>query len=252
MTAYKIIVLTRGVVAAVSPEDFERVNVFSWVPIVWKGEVYVSRNAAGRTLSLHRFICGLEYGDGRHVDHWNSNGYDNRRCNLRVCSQSENLRNARKRRGSFHSSYKGVSRRPNRNLTKPWYARIFAGAHHHLGYFATEVEAALAYDSAAREMFGAFARLNFQDNGGHPPVAPPEVVGQSLGAASAYCGQRRRASQYVGVYAHGRGWLWKVMHKSERHVKGNFNTQEEAARSRDAFIVANGWPHRLNFPEELS
>ena len=55
--------------------------------------------------------------------------------------------------------YKGVVRSRN-----GWVARIGHEREvRYLGYFATEEDAARAYDAAARELRGEFARLNFPD-----------------------------------------------------------------------------------------
>ena len=115
MAAYKLIKLTRGVVAVVDAKDYERVNKHLWRPAVQAGRVdRVASDGDNATfgdnvtLLLHRFILGLEQEDGQHVDHWNHNVYDNRRCNLRVCSKSENGMNQRKQSGTV-SQYKGVA-----------------------------------------------------------------------------------------------------------------------------------------------
>lgn len=101
---------------------------------------------------LHTFLTGWPL-----VDHANGNGLDNRRANLRPATPAQNLANARPRGGA--SSFKGVTWRADR---RQWRARITAsGRRHQLGYFKTEVAAALAYDVAARTMFGEFARTNF-------------------------------------------------------------------------------------------
>lgn len=96
------------------------------------------------------------------TDHRNHDGLDNRRANLRPCTRAENQRNCRVLQGRKKSSkYKGVSIDKGR-----WRAKIGTGAKRYLGYFATEVEAAIAYDAAARERFGEFACTNAEIFGG--------------------------------------------------------------------------------------
>lgn len=94
------------------------------------------------------------------VDHINGNGLDNRRENLRISTQAQNLWNAKKHKDSS-SIYKGVSKR--RNDTN-WSARIMKnGKAQHIGMFTTETEAASAYNRVAKELFGEFAILNTVD-----------------------------------------------------------------------------------------
>lgn len=93
------------------------------------------------------------------IDHINGNGLDNRRCNLRICTQAENVRNNRGRMG-MTSQYKGVSKWEGQ-----WIATITShGKQVRIGQFATEHEAALAYDAAARELHGEYAHLNLPDH----------------------------------------------------------------------------------------
>ena len=105
-------------------------------------------------LYLHRLIMGNPEGS---VDHINGDQEDNRRENLRSCNQSQNCANSKISRNNT-SGYKGVSW--NRALKK-WHAYIMVNRKRiHLGYFASKIRAARAYDKAATQYFGKFARLN--------------------------------------------------------------------------------------------
>ncbi len=92
-------------------------------------------------------------------DHKNGIVGDNGIDNLRLVTTSQNHMN-RRPKASGSSRYKGVTRTSRRTS---WMARIGIGGKRekHLGTFKTEEEAARAYDAAAREHFGEFARLNF-------------------------------------------------------------------------------------------
>jgi hypothetical protein len=105
---------------------------------------------------LHRLLMNAV--QTQQVDHANGNSLDNRRENLRFCTSSQNSQN---RRRTSTSGFKGVSLKP-RYKSKPWEANIkVAGKLKYLGRFQTPEEAAKAYDSAARDMFGEFAHTNF-------------------------------------------------------------------------------------------
>lgn len=112
---------------------------------------------------MHRLILGLA--PGQVGDHRNGNGLDNRRENLRMATYSQNNQNARPS-SKKASPFKGVSIRCNRfggrYKARPWAAEIHVdGRKIGLGSFPDEVSAAKAYDVAAREHFGEFAKLNF-------------------------------------------------------------------------------------------
>lgn len=77
---------------------------------------------------------------------------------MRICSPENNKRNTRKWRTPTSSKFKGVCF--DKKWGK-WTAQITNGKKIHLGRFGTELEAAQAYDKAAKEHFGEFAVLNF-------------------------------------------------------------------------------------------
>lgn len=145
--------------ATVDDEDFDSLSQYKWFAVL-RGRTtkifYVMRAAGHGQRSMHRFILKAS-GDSRVVDHINRDGLDNRKQNLRLCSQRENMRNSKQRNGS--SRFKGVhwiSARPNL-----WRAEIRSeNGSEHLGYFTCEGCAAIAYDQAARNLHGEFARIN--------------------------------------------------------------------------------------------
>lgn len=157
----KMIPLTQGFVALVDDADYERVCQFNWMADVKPKTVYAIRATVkddGRktTQYLHRFILGVT--DRRvQVDHRDHNGLNCQRYNLRPATNQQNCQNSRSRGGA--SQFKGVAWNKQK---RKWVASIGAnGRHKSLGYFHDEVDAALAYDAAAREQYGTFAYTNF-------------------------------------------------------------------------------------------
>lgn len=157
-TMTKSIPLTQGKVALVDDQDYERVSAFKWHFI--KG--YAARNgrveARRKYIYMHREI--LDVPDGIEVDHRNRNGVDNRRCNLRIATSSQNKMNEGKRKDNA-SGYRGVYLH---HASGKWVAGIQVNKRRfHLGYFDSAEQAARAYDRAAYDLCGDFAATNFQD-----------------------------------------------------------------------------------------
>ena len=129
-----------------------------------KGMVVQARQ--GAATPLRRIIMGITDPD-MEVGHVNGNSLDCRRDNLRVRRVVERVWGTRKRK-THHgkpctSQFKGVSWNSQNNR---WRAQIHTeGTTHHLGTFYNEIEAAEAYDEAARKFFGEHAWLNFPDDG---------------------------------------------------------------------------------------
>ena len=155
------IILHGGHVVLVDDEDFPLVAGLTWSPQMGNGTIYVQNvtkhGGKQKKIYMHRLITGA--GPRQKVDHENGNGLDNRRKNLRVCTNAENMRNMRRGRGA--SKFKGVARfkRDGR-----WRAYIVVDYRQiQLGYFDSEIDAANAYDAAAAKHFGEFAKLNSPD-----------------------------------------------------------------------------------------
>lgn len=169
--------LTRGMFALVDDGDAERVLAFKWCAtrgVGWDGFYAVRTDQKRRTVLLHRFVLHAPFGSV--VDHINHDGLDNRRTNLRLCTAAQNCWN---RRYSLISNagHRGVRLLKNGRFRA---AITVNKARLSLGCFASAEEAARAYDAAASEYFGEFARLNFPDASASVGVRHEHNLGDSL------------------------------------------------------------------------
>ena len=152
-----------------------KVTDYFRVRIADKGKPKLPKGTNRKTF-LHRWILGEDnIPQGLQVDHINGDPLDNRRANLRTCTNLENQMN-RTNKFNKHSKYMGVSYNNNggkrrstgtrRCLSKPWKATItlVEGTKTRLGTFKTELEAAEAWDIAAYKHFMDYAKLNFPEN----------------------------------------------------------------------------------------
>lgn|SRR5574343_451958 len=137
----------KGFFVLVDDEDYCRCSKKVW---------HMTRNKRAKSkhknkiIFLHRFILNFPH---RMIDHINRNPLDNRKENLRLCNNSQNRANSPPKKGKL---YKGIRKRG-----KNWCAQIILKKKSiYLGTFKTEIEAAKAYNKAAKDNYGDFAWLN--------------------------------------------------------------------------------------------
>ena len=164
----KEIKLTQNKVALVDDEDYEYLNQWKWHVKKVKGSWYYAARSQHNgsiviNVMIHRVIMLTPKGDV--VDHLDGNGLNCQKYNMRNCSQKQNCRNKRPQKNK-NTLYKGVSfvnRFSFGENHKYIRAEIIVNKKYiHLGYFKTQEEAAIAYDTAAKEYFGEFANSNFK------------------------------------------------------------------------------------------
>ncbi len=159
-SAFRKIYLGLGYFTMLDPGDYYRVKQFKWWVHSNGSNLYAARTAIttdlkSRIIYLHRQIMNPPA--DRVVDHRFGDTLDNRKQNLRIVTQAENMRNRRKRKNTS-SRFIGVSFRKSRHI---WDVNIRVnGRKLYLGSFNNEIDAAVAYNNAAKQHFGEFARLN--------------------------------------------------------------------------------------------
>ena len=118
---------------------------------------YRQLNYKGKAYPVHHLVWALAHGKfPDRLDHIDGNRMNNRLENLRECSAAQNSHNTKLSKAN-KSGYKGVYSQAGGR----WYARIRAhGKSHYLGLFDSAEDAAKAYDAAARDLHGDFAKTN--------------------------------------------------------------------------------------------
>ena len=153
--------LTQGKFAFVDLEDIERVNKYKWFALksgkLWYAiRQFKDETGRNRMQRLHRFIMNAEV--GIIVDHIDGDGLNCCKENLRFATHAQNRSNHASLNLNNVSGYCGVSWKKDKNK---WHAYLTKkGVKKFLGYFSTKEEAAKAYNEAALQEFGKYAKLN--------------------------------------------------------------------------------------------
>lgn len=153
-------------VTIIDADDAGRVEKYRW----FYNSGYAYTRIRGQRVSMQKFLMNRPFSKKVTADHINGDPLDNRKQNLRVCSVMQNLQN--KRKYSNGHRFKGVYVAQGRNRTSVYATIRVMGRSINLGAFDTDVEAAFAYDAAAREHFGAFASVNFPDGKAPRNITP--------------------------------------------------------------------------------
>jgi len=159
--------LSQGKFALVDDADAEEMCRYKWSAVkrvrksgavVWYAARSMWCDGSFSFVYMHRLIAGTK--GSEQVDHWDGDGLNNHRLNLRKCTPSQNSVNRKSKPGST-SCYKGVHWNTAR---RKWRASISKDKKYcYIGYFKSEVDAAMAYDAVAIQAHGDFAVLNFPE-----------------------------------------------------------------------------------------
>ena len=149
----RVIKLTQGKEALVDDEDYEFLNQWKWS----LANGYAQRQVGGRkntkSVYMHCLIAGGK------ADHIDENPLNNQRSNLRRCTVQQNAMNRGPQENNT-SGYKGVTWNKR---DQGWTAQLHVlGKRKFLGTYKDILEAAAAYDKAARELHGEFAYQNLE------------------------------------------------------------------------------------------
>lgn len=141
----------------VSNEHYSVLSKYKW----YKANGYVLSTINNKSVRIHRYIFAHILNQpisGKKVDHINNNKLDNRICNLRLVTTSENNRNRTKSQNTT-SKYIGVSK-----IGKKWKASIKIQDTNMTAYYSEEIYAAHQYNLWCKEYDIRCAKLNDIEN----------------------------------------------------------------------------------------
>jgi hypothetical protein len=185
-------------------------------------KAYVSGCVNGKTTTMHRYL--LNAPSGVPVDHINNNGLDNRLSNLRLVSDSFNSHN-RVKQTTASSKYRGV-KYVNHNQLNHWHCSTrLNNVSYYLGYYDSEIKAALAFNLKSIEIFKEKACLNILNL----DIKTEEKYKKEIFEKWNNKSNNKKTSKFRGVSLKKDKWL-AVIHKEKKQNKiGIFDTEIEAA-----------------------
>jgi hypothetical protein len=159
----KSIILPHNMAAIVDDEYYDILSKNKWC--LSRGyanrKIYNNGNGKQTTIYMHRVVIelsGRKVLPGTEIDHISQDKLDNRKDNLRIITHSQNVQNRKVFRNNT-SGYKGVSWNIQ---SKKWQSHITVGGIlKNLGNFDNILDAAMAYDIAAKKLHKEFAVVNF-------------------------------------------------------------------------------------------
>ncbi|WP_339193886.1 HNH endonuclease [Paenibacillus sp. FSL K6-1122] len=225
----------------IDDEDYDFITNFYDVSINKDGYPYCSPKKKYKhkqiglySKSLHKILIMPEgRGRGIVVDHIDGNKLNNQKCNLRICTHAENMRN-RKTNTNSKQRFKGIFWKEN---MQKYEVKIYLDTKcTYIGAFTSEIAAANAYNYWAIKYHGDFARLN-------------DVEFMEKEIWESYSARHNKSSMYRGVSKTYKGlYSAKIYHNKENVVVGEFETEYEAARAYDLkAIELKGVKAKVNF-----
>lgn len=213
--------------ALIDIEDIDRVKY-----IKWNSD---EKNYIGSSnhMQLHRYIMNCD-DNNLVVDHINRNPLDNRKCNLRICTQQENSRN--KCILPFNST--GIVGVYYNKKYDDWYSGITHNNHFiYLGSFKNKEDAIKERLKAEVYYFGEFApqihmfkEYGIDLNGNYKiKEYTPQKNGNKLGIKGIFKGSGNYKDK------------WKVEFKlnKKKIYLGHYDTLEDAIKSKEDYIKNN-------------
>src|SRR4030042_2933933 len=136
----------------IDTEDWEKTSKILWYISTSKNRFYYPYTNKYK-YRLSRFILNVN-NPKLFVDHKYHNTFDNRKCNLRICTNQQNQWNSKPNENNT-SGYKGVYWCKRRNK---WRSQIkLNNIQYYLGSFNNKIDAAIAYNNKAKKLFREFA-----------------------------------------------------------------------------------------------
>lgn len=229
----KSVELTNGEVAYVDDEDYDLVKDVVWT--YHRGYAVSSRlSESGR---MHRYIMKQYHNipDDKVVDHIDGDGLNNKKSNLRICTESHNQMNKRKTKNKRTSIYKGVS---FDKYAGKWCAsieRTIDGKRkkYNLGLFENEYEASVVYDVNALVWFKEYACIN-HDKENYSDTKQYEKyikVNKERKTTSKY--------KYVCWSKTMKKWDASIIYNGVKHRIGYFENEVEAVKAVNEYIIKN-------------
>lgn len=149
--------LTKGAVAIVDDDDYERVNKFKWYLGGSGNYRYavraVTENGRRYTARLHHAIAGEHR--GKCIDHINGNTLDNRKCNLRIATRGQNRANSIAQKNNS-TGVKGVYKTAKEGVFKVIINN--KGLMEYLGCYSDIEEARTVFAERHQQLHGEFSK----------------------------------------------------------------------------------------------